>query len=66
MKKVDMTRISPEECVGIQVLGTLHCSKINCKWQGLTACQGRNILLTGKNKKGFAIGPNGLAEVAEK
>jgi len=65
MKRIDMTKISHDECMGVQMLGTRHCTSINCKWQGLTACQGRNIILTGKNSKGFVIGPTGLAEETE-
>lgn len=62
MKQIDTTRLSPTECIGIQINGLSHCAAINCKWQGLSACQGLEIIRTGKNAKGFAIGPIGLAE----
>jgi hypothetical protein len=62
MKKVDTTKLSNDECCGIQIMGTLHCNNINCKWQGLSACQGQNIIKTGRNSKGYLIGINGLSE----
>lgn len=61
MKHVDVSVLSPEECIGIQINGLKHCALINCKWQGLTACQGQNIIRTGRNSKGVEIGPDGLA-----
>ena len=61
MKIVDTSKLSSDECWGIQINGLEHCSKINCKWQGLTACEGKNIIRTGINSKGFKIGLHGLA-----
>ncbi|OFY35960.1 MAG: hypothetical protein A2W91_13240 [Bacteroidetes bacterium GWF2_38_335] len=55
-----MSKLSHDECVGIQINGLQHCTKINCKWQGLTACAGVNIIKTGKNKNGYVIGVNGI------
>ncbi len=66
MKKIDTSQLSPDECWGVQIMGILHCGRINCKFQGMTACQGKEILLSGKNKKGYVIGPEGLAVKAEK
>ncbi|MCF8378229.1 MAG: hypothetical protein K9H49_01550 [Bacteroidales bacterium] len=66
MKKVDTQKLSPDECWGIQINGILHCQKINCKWQGLTACQGKSILINGVNSKGYKIGETGLVEHALK
>jgi len=62
MKTVDVTKFSNDECWGIQINGTNHCFNINCRWQGLSACEGKNIMKTGKNSKGFIIGPNGLSK----
>ena len=63
MKHVDVSILSPEECIGIQINGLKHCTSINCKWQGLTACQGQNIIRTGMNLKGIEIDPDGLAGI---
>lgn len=62
MKKVDTSKLSSDECWGIQILGKSHCIKINCKFQELSACMGQNIILTGRNSKGYKIGPNGLED----
>ena len=66
MKHVDVSILSPEECIGIQINGLKHCTSINCKWQGLSACQGQNIIITGRNSKGIEIGPDGLAGINKK
>lgn len=63
MKHVDVSVLAPEECIGIQINGLNHCTDINCKWQGLSACQGQNIIRTGRNSKGIEIGPYGLATI---
>ena len=63
MKHVDVALLSPEECIGIQINGLKHCTSINCKWQGLSACQGQNIIRTGRNSKGIEIDPDGLAGI---
>jgi hypothetical protein len=55
--------MSSDECGGIQIAGITHCISINCKFQGLTACTGQNILKTGKNSKGFAFGINGIQDI---
>lgn len=60
MKHVDTSMFSKDECWGIQINGLSHCKKINCKWQGLSACEGQNIVKTGKNSKGYRIGENGI------
>ena len=62
MKNVDTSKFSLDECWGIQINGLSHCKKINCKWQGLTACEGKNIIKTGINSKGYKIGEHGLVE----
>jgi len=62
MKTVDTTKLSTEECWGIQINGLSHCAKINCRWQGLSACEGKNIIRTGKNLKGYRIGETGLID----
>ena len=62
MKTIDTTKLSGNECWGIQINGLSHCSKINCRWQGLSACEGKNIIRTGKNSKGYRIGDKGLVE----
>ncbi|MCK4677334.1 MAG: hypothetical protein KAT48_04310 [Bacteroidales bacterium] len=60
MRKIDTTKLSNDECWGIQINGTLHCQ--NCKWTGLSACVGKNIILTGRNSKGYLIGEDGIVE----
>ncbi len=61
MKQINQSMLSSDECAGIQINGLDHCSAIHCKWQGLSACQGQNIIRTGKNAKGHFVGRNGLA-----
>jgi hypothetical protein len=60
MKKVDTSRFSHDECWGIQINGLNHCKNINCRWQGLTACEGKEIIRTGKNSMGYIVGLNGI------
>lgn len=60
MKTVNTSYFSTDECWGIQINGLSHCQNINCKWQGLTACEGQNIIKTGYNSKGYKIGRNGV------
>ena len=62
MKSIQITKLSPDECNGIQINGLSHCKKINCKWQGLTACKGINIIRTGFNALGYRVGEYGLLE----
>lgn len=60
MKKVNTEYFSHDECWGIQINGTSHCSNISCKWKGLTACEGLNIISTGYNSKGYKVGTYGI------
>jgi len=60
MKKVDTSNFSTDECWGIQINGLKHCENINCRWQGLTACEGKESIRTGINSKGFVVGINGI------
>ncbi len=60
MRKIDTTKLSSDECWGIQINGIAHCQ--NCKWTGISACEGKNIVKTGRNSKGYRIGDNGLME----
>ncbi|MEZ5196184.1 MAG: hypothetical protein R2764_07245 [Bacteroidales bacterium] len=60
MKKVDTSKFSNDECWGIQINGLSHCRNINCRWQGLSACEGKNIIKTGFNAKGYKIGEFGV------
>lgn len=60
MKSIDISKLSMTECQGIQINGLGHCKTINCKWQGLSACAGQNIIRTGRNELGFLIGDDGL------
>lgn len=62
MRSVDTSKFSMDECWGIQINGLSHCEKINCKWQGLSACVGKNIIKTGVNSKGYRVGEYGLME----
>lgn len=60
MKAISITKLSPHECAGIQINGLSHCKKINCKWQGITACEGKQIIKTGVNALGYRIGELGI------
>lgn len=62
MKTIHTSLLSTDECVGIQINGLQHCKKINCKWQGISACGGLNIIKTGRNSLGYRIGATGLIE----
>lgn len=60
MRKIDTNKLSKDECWGVQINGTRH--RTNCKFTGISACNGKNILATGRNSKGYRIGENGLVE----
>ena len=60
MKKINTSKLSHDECWGIQINGTQHCK--NCTWAGMSACEGKNIFKTGRNSKGYRIGEFGLIE----
>jgi hypothetical protein len=58
MKRIDTSKLSEDECWGIQINGIKHCQ--NCKWTGISACEGQNIVKRGRNSKGYRIGENGI------
>jgi hypothetical protein len=58
MRKVDTSLLSQDECWGVQINGLLHCQ--DCKWIGISACEGQNIRLTGYNSKGYKVGDQGI------
>ncbi len=58
MRKINTSYLSTDECWGIQINGTQHCQ--NCKWTGISACEGKNIVKTGRNSKGYKILENGI------
>ncbi len=60
MKRVDTSKLSHDECWGVQINGTNHCK--NCKWTSITACEGQDIVRTGRNHLGYRIGEHGLVE----
>ena len=60
MKNIDTTKLSTDECWGVQINGLQHCQ--NCKWTGISACEGKNIVKTGRNSKGYRIGWDGIIE----
>ena len=60
MKTIDINKLSSDECQGIQINGFSHCKTIDCRWQGLSACEGKNIIRSGKNSKGYVIDEFGL------
>lgn len=62
MKTVNLSKISPEECSGIQMMGTAHCAAIQCKFQKTSACNGINIIASGRNSKGYRIGAEGILD----
>ena len=60
MKTIDTSKLSTDECWAIQINGLKHCE--NCKWTGISACEGKNIVKTGYNSKGYKIGLLGLID----
>lgn len=58
MRTVDTSKFSRDECWGIQINGTRHCQ--NCKWTGISACEGQDIVRTGRNHKGYKVNEDGL------
>ena len=60
MKRVDTSKLSRDECWGVQINGISHCK--NCTWAGTSACEGKDIVQTGKNHLGYRIREDGLAE----
>ena len=60
MKKINTSKLSGDECWSVQINGILHCQ--NCKWTGISACEGINIVKTGRNSKGYRIAEYGLVE----
>ena len=58
MRNIDTTILSHDECWGVQINGLRHCQ--NCKWIGISACEGKNIRLTGYNSKGYRVGEDGV------
>jgi hypothetical protein len=60
MKKIDTSKLSQDECWGVQINGFKHCQY--CKWTGISACEGQQIVKTGRNSKGYKIGEYGLVE----
>lgn len=58
MQKVDTSDLSQDECWGVQINGLKHCQ--NCKWIGISACEGKDIRLTGYNSNGYKIGDKGV------
>lgn len=60
MKKVNTSLFSNDECWGIQINGLSHCNTILCRWQGLSACEGKNIIKTGYNSRGYKVGMHGI------
>ena len=60
MKLIDTSKLSHDECWGVQINGTRHCQ--NCKWTGISACEGQNIIKTGYNSKGYRVGEYGIED----
>lgn len=60
MRKIDTSKLSNDECWSVQINGLKHCD--NCKWTGISACEGKNIIKTGFNSKGYKIGLFGLED----
>lgn len=58
MREIDTSILSNDECWGVQINGLIHCQ--NCKWIGISACEGKNIRLTNYNSKGYRIGEVGV------
>ena len=60
MKNIDTSKLSHDECWGVQINGFKHC--LNCKWTGISACEGQEIVKIQRNSKGYKIGDSGLIE----
>ncbi|MCF8234301.1 MAG: hypothetical protein K9G67_05150 [Bacteroidales bacterium] len=58
MRQINTAYLSEDECWGIQINGHNHCQ--NCKWIGISACEGKRIVRTGRNSKGYRIGDHGI------
>jgi hypothetical protein len=58
MRKVDTSYFTQNECWGVQINGLKHCQ--DCKWIGISACEGKDIRQTGFNANGYRIGEDGL------
>ncbi len=58
MRTIKTEFLSNDECWGIQINGLLHCQ--NCKWIGISACEGKNIVKTHRNSKGYKIEDDGI------
>lgn len=58
MRKIDTSILSDNECWGVQINGLNHCQ--DCKWIEISACEGKNIRLTGKNTSGYRVGDTGV------
>ena len=58
MRKIDTSTLSSDECWGVQINGFMHCQ--NCKWIGISACDGKNIRLNSYNSRGYRIGEVGV------
>lgn len=60
MKRVNTSMFSNDECWGIQINGLSHCKNIDCRWKGLSPCEGKSIIRTGYNSLGIKIGEDGI------
>ncbi len=60
MRRIDTSKLTNDECWAVQINGLLHCD--TCKFTSLSACVGKEIKRTGKNKKEYTIGDMGLVE----
>jgi hypothetical protein len=60
MRKVDTSLLAHDQCWGVQINGLKHCQ--DCKWIGISACEGQEIRDTGYNSKGFRIGEDGVIQ----
>jgi hypothetical protein len=58
MRKIDTSYLSNDECWGVQINGLNHCQ--NCKWIGISACEGQNVRASGYNSKGYRVGDEGI------
>jgi len=58
MRKINTSYLSNDECWSIQINGLNHCQ--NCKWTGISACEGKNIVKTHRNSKGYKIENDGI------
>lgn len=58
MRRINTSYLSNDECWSIQINGWSFCQ--DCKWTGISPCEGKNIVKTHRNSKGYKIEEFGM------